>query len=237
MCQHSEDLDSVEEGQVIMAKTDNSSRLYRFLGSFGNKSRSNDIVQGDEFYVKCVNLSGSNLKIGMIFNETKKAFLKQLMGDIPEPEEEDIEAPGVVIQTTVADITAPKEDGKVETEGKEVEKPEEKPEEKEVPADSTPIKGDGKVEGKAVLLLENLPAIYGEVHFEGGIIEAPELFFDELHLYGDFKHKFSHLFTIHPSCCGENAHYLIYDKRLRCSVCSKELPNTGWVKPKPSITF
>lgn len=233
MCQHSEDLDSVEEGQVVMAKTDNSSRLYRFLGSFGNKSHSKDIVQGEEYYVKCVNLSGSNLKIGMIFNETKKAFLKQLMGDIPEPEEEDPEAPGPVVQTTVGDLADSSGDGKEETEGKEGQKPEEK----EVSEDSTPIKEKGKEERKDVMSLENLPAIYGEVHFENGIIEAPELFFDELHFYGDFKHKFSHLFAIHPACCGENAHYLIFEKHLRCSVCSKELPNTGWVKPKPSITF
>jgi len=76
------------------------------------------------------------------------------------------------------------------------------------------------------------------VRFEGNTIVVDRIeFFDELHVFTDFKHAFSNVYYLNPSCC-ESAYMIINTrKEVLCSCCGKTYPSTGWCKPKPSITF
>lgn len=167
-------------------------KIFRILGSFGDKKHHKTIELEDKYLVKCVCIgSNGTCKVGVLYDFEKKRYLKVLTGEpvsneAPEPEEE---------------------------------KDEEEIPELNLDLDAARLKYPG--------------VFYNDSE---KVLIAEDSFFDELHCYAEFKHEFSHIYGIRTSCC-DDGHLVVDKNSLVCSSCGTITPNSGWVKPKPSITF
>ena len=205
-------------------------KIFRILGSFGDKKHHKTIELEDKYLVKCVCIgSNGTCKVGVLYDFEKKRYLKVLTGEpvsneAPEPEEEKEEDQVTLDELTnlpavidnVADtqeVVSPNEDS-----------PEEEKEEEEIP--------ELNIDLDAARL--KYPGVF--YNDSEKVLIAEDSFFDELHCYAEFKHEFSHIYGIRTSCC-DDGHLVVDKNSLVCSSCGTITPNSGWVKPKPSITF
>jgi len=195
-------------------------KIFRILGSFGDKKHLKTIELEDNFLVKCVCIgSNGTCKVGVLYDFEKKRYLKVLIGEPVNneaPEEDEVKDEDQVTLEELSNVPAVIDNVPDE--------PTEAPEEEEVP--------------DLTIDLEAARLKYPGVFFNDTekVLIAEDDFFDELHCYAEFKHEFSHLYHLRTSCC-ENGHLVVDKNRLVCSACGVVTPNSGWVKPKPNIIF
>lgn len=205
----------MSEGREIMAVTPvNPLKIYKVLGSFSEKKHLKSIELEDEYYVKCVHLgSDGSIKVGIVLDPDKKKFLKENFSESVQEES---------IQVSLGDL--PKEPKNSVADESVVSEPE------DVPVEGLPEEEDRDT--------GDIPSFDGLVEFsENALIVHKDTFFDELHVFSEFKHAFSNIYYLNPACCGKAFTVVNSRKEILCSYCGRTYPATGWCKPKPSITF
>lgn len=91
-------------------------------------------------------------------------------------------------------------------------------------------------EENGITIPEELQAVVKKMSYSDGSLNCPDRFFDELHVYLDFKHSHSCFYGAKLGCC-DNGYLLMEHGQLKCSSCHNVFSISGWVKPKASINF
>lgn len=91
-------------------------------------------------------------------------------------------------------------------------------------------------EENGLVIPEDMQGIVKKITYSEGSLNCPDRFFDELHVYLDFKHSHSCFYGVTLGCCA-SGYLLLEGGAMRCSSCGKVFSISSWVKPKASINF
>ena len=100
-----------------------------------------------------------------------------------------------------------------------------------------PKKEKPKGDAEFPVVPDDIAAVVKKVSYVDGSLNCPDRFFDEVHVYADFKHQFSSYFGVKLACCSGGYLIIDSDKAMKCASCGKIFSISSWVKPKASINF
>lgn len=255
--------------ELLAPSKPDSRHLYTVLGSFQGKKHFPGIVVDADAFIKCVQVNDAGkIKVGIVYDYSKKVFISHLLGEIPVTSAQASEEAPELEQVSLDDLADKSEPSYVPEDPEFVDAQEPLGDISREVEDSTPIdSGEPAPTPPATDVIEPVaeppipvdaqePLKRPSSQDEAVVLEMskqypnmllsdsenklyiPERFFDEIHVYGEFKHLYSNLYRLQPICC-EGA-FLVFNSKenlLICSSCSAKYPNTIPVKPKPSITF